>query len=130
MELAADDGSLLYSTYLGGEYTDEGGDIAIGPGGNIYLTGSTASMEFPTVDAYQDHLNGNSYTFTDAFIAILSPDGSELLYSSHFGGSEDDRAYGVELGENGEIRFADTTESVDLPQASPVQPAFAAQRRR
>ena len=125
MKLAADDGSLLYSTYLGGEYTDQGGDIAIGPGGNIYLTGTTASMEFPTVAPYQDHLNGNSYAFTDAFIAILSADGSELLYSSYFGGSEDDWAYGVELGENGEIHIAGTTESVDLPVADPVQPAFA-----
>lgn len=125
MKLAASDGSLLYSTYLGGEYTDMGGGIAIGPAGNIYLAGSTASMEFPTVDPYQAELNGHSYAFTDAFVAILSADGSDLLYSTYFGGSEDDWAYAIERGEDGAIHFAGTTQSVDLPLASPVQGAFA-----
>src|SRR5206468_3857831 len=63
---------LLFSTYLGGQFTDSGDAIAVDGGGNVYVAGETNSPDFP-VDTGPP-LHGNS----DAFITKLSPDGSRL----------------------------------------------------
>ena len=42
------DGTLLYSTYIGGAGDDSGNAIAIGPSGGVYVAGGTKSGDFPT----------------------------------------------------------------------------------
>jgi PKD repeat protein len=61
---------LLFSTYLGGTYYDEGDAIAITPDGlNITVTGYTESINFPTMNPYQPSLAGfPAVRFTDAFV--------------------------------------------------------------
>jgi PKD repeat protein len=61
---------LLFSTYLGGTYYDEGDAIAITDDGiNITVTGSTDSINFPVVNATQPALAGfPAVRFTDAFV--------------------------------------------------------------
>ena len=39
---------LLYSTYLGGTYSDSSTGIAVDMGGNAYVVGTTSSSDFPT----------------------------------------------------------------------------------
>jgi len=39
---------LLYSTYLGGTYSDSSSGIAVDMGGNAYVVGTTSSSDFPT----------------------------------------------------------------------------------
>jgi len=65
------DGSrLLYATYLGGSGADLIRSVALGPDGEVYLVGSTASQDFPvTPNAAQARLSGNA----DAFIVKLVP---------------------------------------------------------
>jgi uncharacterized repeat protein (TIGR02543 family) len=70
-------GALLYSSYLGGTYEDEGHGIAIDAAGNVYLTGATESADFPiTPGAYQPQIAGGgcSYPFScpDAFVTKIS----------------------------------------------------------
>ena len=56
---------LLVSYYLGGNGSDNGLGIALGPEGAVYTAGSTSSVDFPvTPGAYQTTLNGSS----DAFV--------------------------------------------------------------
>ena len=82
-------GALIYSSYLGGLYTDEGHGIAVGPSGSVYVTGVTNSEDFAiTPDAYQPEISGGgcSYTFQcpDAFVVKVA-DGQalpDLLVSS------------------------------------------------
>src|SRR5206468_6510302 len=77
--------ALLYSTHLGGSGPDHAFTLALDGSGNAYLTGSTASCNFPTTPhAFQTVYAGGQ----DAFVAKLSPSGSALSYSSYLGGSD------------------------------------------
>ena len=44
---------LSYSTYLGGSGADQGYGIAVDAAGNAYVTGCTASTNFPTANPLQ-----------------------------------------------------------------------------
>ena len=70
--LKARGSALLYSNYLGGSATDVGNAIAIGSDGNAYVTGYTASSNFPTTSgAFQIGYGGNGDAFVSKF--SLSP---------------------------------------------------------
>ena len=75
--------TLVYSTYLGGAGSDQGNSIALDAAGNMYLTGTTMSSNFPTASPAQGTLAGAS----DAFITKLNPTGSAYVYSTYLGGS-------------------------------------------
>ena len=82
--------SLLYSTYLGGGANDGGGGIAVDGSGNAYVTGYTASSNFPTTTtppATQSTFGGGN---TDAFVSEISAAGSSLLFSTYLGGNRDE----------------------------------------
>jgi len=51
----ADGGTLVFSTYLGGSFSDFAKDIAIDSHGSIYLTGYTESSDFPLQDEIQNY---------------------------------------------------------------------------
>lgn len=122
MKFSSEDGTILYSTLLGGDYTDEGRGITISETGEVYVVGSTGSTDFPTTpDAYQGEPSFPLYFFTDAFITVLSPSGDEILYSTYFGGLEDDTANNVALDGMGNIVFAGTTTADDFPLVNPIQ---------
>jgi uncharacterized repeat protein (TIGR01451 family) len=56
-----------YFTYLGGSGAEEGTGIALDLNNATYVSGSTASLDFPTVNALQGSLKGGS----DAFVSKL-----------------------------------------------------------
>src|SRR3989449_9702416 len=76
---------LFYSTYLGGTGDDFGYSIAVDGAGDAYVTGGTASANFPTtLGAFQTAYGGGVH---DAFVTKLNPTGSGLVYSTYLGGS-------------------------------------------
>jgi hypothetical protein len=75
--------ALVYSTYLGGSGDDFGLGIALDSSTNAYVTGGTASTNFPTAGAFQPALAGSF----DAFVTKLNATGSGLTYSTYLGGS-------------------------------------------
>ena len=111
--------ALMYSTYLGGNGTDSGLDIAVDTVGNSYVTGFTSSTDFPTVSALQA---SNAGIF-DAFVARLNPAGSALMYSTYLGGSSFDRASGIAVDTVGNAYVTGRTVSLDFPTANPFQAA-------
>src|SRR3989442_783710 len=84
-KLDAAGSALVYSTFLGGSGYDQGYGIAVDAPGNAYVTGFTASTDFPTTTGAVDTtFNGGS---GDAFVTKLNPTGSALVYSTFLGGS-------------------------------------------
>jgi len=61
--------SLLFSTYLGGQNTENARNIALGASGAIYLGGWTTSGDFPLVSPYQVIMGVPG----DAFISKIDP---------------------------------------------------------
>ena len=99
-ELNATGTALLYSTYLGGSGQDEGDGIAVDGAGNAYVTGLTASTNFPLQNAFQPAYGGNA----DAFVAKLNPSlsgAASLVYSSYLGGSDTEFGYGIAVDSSG-----------------------------
>ncbi len=108
--------ALLYSTYLGGSGTDVANAIAVDQFGNAYVAGETFSPDFPTANPLQAILVGG----LDAFVTKLNPAGSALLFSTYLGGSGDDEAFGIAVG-NVNVYVTGLTDSPDFPMANPLQ---------
>jgi len=106
---------LKYSTFLGGTDDDSGQSIAIDDNGTIYITGYTASNDFPTTtDAYETSCAG-SY---DAFITKLtlnSQGTDDLKYSTYLGGNNYDYGWSIDLDMEGTIYITGYTASDDFP---------------
>jgi hypothetical protein len=64
--------ALIYSSYLGGSRSDVGLGIAVNAAGNVYVAGTTSSLDFPTTPgAYQPNNGGGDGGFSDAFITQI-----------------------------------------------------------
>ena len=103
---------LVYSTYLGGNYYDEGNDISVDGSGNAYITGVTRSTNFPTEGAYQATFNGGE---RDAFVTKLNSSGNDLVYSTYLGGNYSDRGMAIVVDGFGNAYIAGNTTSSDFP---------------
>lgn len=53
-------GSLLYSSYVGGGAEDRAFDLAVAPSGAVYITGRTDSDNFPVKDPFQTVFNNGA----------------------------------------------------------------------
>ncbi|PYQ19881.1 MAG: hypothetical protein DMF81_20450, partial [Acidobacteria bacterium] len=91
---AAGSAPLIYSTYLGGSDDERGLGIAVDLQLNAYVTGFTASTDFPRANAFQPTYGGGP---ADAFVTKLNALGSGLVYSSFLGGDGDDGGYRIAL---------------------------------
>ena len=122
---------LLYSTYLGGNQSDGGAGIAVDANKNVYVTGQTASSNFPTTtNATQPTLGGGN----DAFVTQINPSGSAYVFSTYLGGSlnEDSTASGPSFSPTGAIAVdsagdniyvAGNTASTNFPTVAAEQSA-------
>lgn len=111
-------GSLVYSTYLGGDQYDMGHGIDVDGSGNAYIVGETTSDFFPTTAA---PFQSSRYGSTDGFVTKLSSGGNSLVYSTYFGGSDWDYVYGVAVDGSGHAYICGETGSGnDFPVQSPL----------
>ncbi|HPD14893.1 MAG TPA: hypothetical protein PLE19_08085 [Planctomycetota bacterium] len=116
-KLSPDGRRFIFSTLLGGT----GGEFFLMPtqdaDGNLYVVGTTTSRDFPvTPDAVQPTFRGPEEAGEgDGVLAIVSPDGSRLLYATYFGGSGGDLIRSLALGSKGEVYLVGNTSSPDFP---------------
>ena len=109
--------ALIYSTYLGGMSHDWGCGIAVDGAGSAYVTGYTASPDFPTQSPYQATYGGSE----DAFATKLTPAGNALVYSTYLGGSGEDWGEGIAVDGAGSAYVTGSTQSTNFPTQSPYQ---------
>src|SRR6267378_3366739 len=127
--------ALVYSTYLGGSTNAENAfGIAVDSSGCAYVTGETASIDFPTKNAYQPMLAMGGGLAIDAFVTKLSADGTTLVYSTYLGGggsgsgfspSGIDEGFGIALDSSGSAYVTGYTYSSSFPTKNPLQANLA-----
>ena len=108
---------LSYSTYLGGSGNDYGYAIAVDSYGNAYVTGQTASVDFPTAQPLKSSLNG----MANAFVSKLNATGSALVYSTYLGGNGIDGGHGIAVDSLGNVYVGGITSSTNFPTVHPIQ---------
>jgi hypothetical protein len=115
------DGGVVYSTYLGGSGSaeqDKGADAAVGIAvdaqGNVYVTGDTNSLDFPTKNPIQ--------TTGDSFLTKLNAAGNGLIYSTYLNGG----GVGVGVDSMGRAYVAGIVALSDVSSASVVKKLNAA----
>ena len=112
------------SRFLGGSGSQSGGLIAVDPSGNVAITGTTTSADFPVTDGSISTSGAN-----DVSVSEIDPTGSTLLFSTLFGGSGAESQYaagGIAFDSQDKIYVASDTTSQDLPVTSGAfQPTFA-----
>lgn len=122
---SADGSQVLYSTYLGGNGSDGARAIAVDASGSAYVTGSTTSPDFPTTPgAYETKLTSTE----DIFVAKLSPDGSQLMYSTLLG-SQASAAAGIAVDATGNAVITGFTQgnfpvTASASQSAPVMGCY------
>jgi hypothetical protein len=107
--------ALVYATYLGGSGVDRANALAVDAAGDVYVTGSTQSPDFPTTAGAFQTTYGK-VSGTDAFVTELDPTGATLLFSSYLRGSQgSDSAQGIAVDPAGNAYVAGFTSSGDFP---------------
>jgi hypothetical protein len=108
-----------FSTYLAGTGQDSAQAVAVDAAGNVYVTGSTTSADFPTTQSKTQicptcgTLQGNS----DVFVSKLDPTGHTLLVSTYVGGTSDDFSGSVAVDSAGNMVVTGTSTSTNFPNA-------------
>lgn len=129
VKLSSTGQSIIYSTYLGGTRADRGRAIAVDPYGQAVITGYTFFSDFPTVNAFQPNYRGN----LDAFVAKLSANGRQLIFSTFLGGSGEENSGSlndqvppgaIAIDKTGNIYVGGKTSSTDFPVSQPIQPGL------
>jgi hypothetical protein len=116
----AQDSQIIYATFIGGTSDENFGAMQVGPNGDVYMTGTTHSDDFPTVNAYQTALAGSTETNSNAIVLWFSPS-QALKYSTYVGGSGNDGGNAISVDSKGKIWIAGNTQSTDFPSSGGFQ---------
>jgi uncharacterized protein (TIGR03437 family) len=112
---------LDYSTYVGGNASDEVSGIFMDAAGNLYLCGTSGSTTFPAGSP----LTGGSPSSPDAFVVKLGPDHKQVLYRVYVGGSGNDVAFVyLDVKPDGSAVIAGYTEATNFPRVNAVQNTY------
>jgi len=119
--LSADGTTLIAVALYGGSDSEWPRAMAIDSGGAIVIAGATSSTDLPLVNPLQTALSG----MTDAFVARLTSDLSNLVHATYLGGSDAEWTVGLALDPtSGDAIATGFTRSAAYPTASPLQAAF------
>ena len=111
------DGTLLFSTHVGGTGEDSAQGVAIDRQDAIYVTGSTTSADLPAVGSYQSQNAGEN----DVFVAKIDSQRTAMLYCTYLGGSLDDYGRAIAVNALGEAFVTGYTQSSSFPTVAPLQ---------
>lgn len=104
---------LIYSTYLGGNDQEGAPNLAVDHLGDVYISGTTESLDFPTTPgAFAETDPGG---FVNAFVAKLNQGGTELVYATYLGGSGSELGTDHAVDDAGNVYLVGSTASADFP---------------
>ncbi len=109
--------NVSFSEVLGSNEFSHANDVAFDSSGNMYITGTTNSSNFPIVNAYQSKIAGDF----DAFVVKINNLG-ELVMSTYFGGSAYDSGSSIKIDSTGNFVIMGVTFSSNLPTKNAYQP--------
>ncbi len=117
-------GQRLWATFYGGSGDENAYSLRLDATNNIYLTGSTASANFPVLNpggtAYFQAANGGS---TDAFVVKLDVAGAQQ-WSTYYGGAGIEIAQFICIDGVGKIHVTGSAEGAGMPTTDPGNGAY------
>ena len=120
---------LSFSTYFGGAYSDSATAIAVDNSQNVYITGTTQSVDFPVESAAQGFKKGiappSVYATYDAFVAKIDTTTRTVVYSTYLGSSEDDVGRSIAVDSAGNAYVTGIAGAADFPLVNPIRSAFS-----
>lgn len=116
LKVTSDGKRVIWATWFGGSGPEvPATSIRIDSSQNVYLSLTTESTDMPTTaEAHDRSHNGGK----DAFIAKLSPDGTQLLYGTYFGGKGDDygnSTHSLAVDTQGNAYLLNSSDGDDMP---------------
>ncbi|MGN6591560.1 MAG: SBBP repeat-containing protein [Terriglobales bacterium] len=115
---------LVFASYLDGSQNDLSTAVTTDAAGDVLVTGTTTSTDFPTLGAVQPSLDCGQQSCDsaqDVYVAKFDPSGSRLLYATYLGGSSADTPGGIAVDPTGNVIGAGTTLSrQDFPRVGPI----------
>ncbi|MDX9741303.1 MAG: hypothetical protein RBT81_09020 [Gammaproteobacteria bacterium] len=130
---------LVFSTFLGGGALDGARALAVDADGDVYVGGYTSSMEvlspdtndirgFPLSEEPAQNFNGGG--IADAFVSRIAADGSELRWSTYFGGADHEEATSIAIDTDGRVTIGGfSANNVDSPRGGGLTLSRALQFR-
>ena len=112
-----------FTTCFGGSDQKEGASgVALDSEGNIYITGYTYSVDFPTVNPIQQKLS--DMTSYDVFVTKMNPSGDRIIYSTYLIGLFEDYGRAIAVDIQGNAYVTGQTRSQDFPIKGGLQISF------
>ena len=106
---------ILFSTIFGGNANEQGQEIYVNEHGDIFISGTTSSDNFPvTRGSFDETYNGGSNS-GDIFVSKFNNSGQELIYSTYVGGTADEGRSDLTIDAAGNVLVGGGTSSVDFP---------------
>jgi uncharacterized repeat protein (TIGR01451 family) len=99
---------LVFSTFIGGNSSEEASSIALDINNNAYVTGWTGSTNFPI----QNPFKGSKTAGDHVFVTKLNNSGDGLIYSTYIGAGQ---AYGIAVDSSGSAYIAGSVIFNDFP---------------
>lgn len=128
--ISGDGSQVVQAGSFGGDWVEEGEALAIGADGKIYIAGTTEFRDggFPlSPGAFQQTCGAQSYgagdTFCDpdAFVAVLNPEGTEVLYATYLGGKGGEEVAAVGVDGAGNVYVSGQTGAQNFPTLNAFQ---------
>jgi hypothetical protein len=135
LKLKPDGSTFTYATYLGGTGGDQVAGLTLDAARNVYVTGNTASKDFPTTAGSfmpTMPIGQSGQVFGQMFVTKLNPAGTSLVYSTYLGGALDfafglsNQAFGIAVDGNGEVFTTGVTTSTSFPLKNALQTTLPA----
>jgi len=112
---------LTYVSRLGGSNGEVNAAIAVDGAGNVYVTGTTESFDFPVFNQIPGACPGScSTSFDVVYVTKINAAGNALVYSSRIGGSNFDEGFGIAVDSLGNAYLTGLTSSADFPRVNQI----------